>query len=108
MSLSPAEKENLGYSILSLFAGAVLGYAVYLNTYLLDGLGIITYEYMLKTDMPSPFTGCYFGILGILFIAALYRVCRKASPARFQISIKSSNSLRQFPQAARCSSNCFA
>jgi len=87
MSLSPAEKENLGYSILSLFAGAVLGYAVYLNTYLLDGLGIITYEYMLRTDMPSPFTGCYFGILGILFIAALYRVCRKASPVVFDWKI---------------------
>ncbi len=87
MSLSPAEKENLFYSMMSLFAGAVLGYAVYLNTYLLDGLGIITYEYMLKTEMPSPFTGCYFGILGILFIAALYSVCRKVSPVVFDWKI---------------------
>jgi len=73
--------------MLSLFAGAILGYAVYLNTYLLDGLGIITYEYMLKADMPSPFTGCYFGILGILFITALYGVCRKASPVVFDWKI---------------------
>lgn len=73
--------------MLSLFAGAVLGYAVYLNTYLLDGLGIITYEYMLKTEMPSPVTGWYFSILGVLFVAALYWVCRKASPVVFDWKI---------------------
>ena len=83
MRLSSAEKENLFYSAFSLFAGAILGYAVYLNTYLLDGLGIITYEYMLKTDTPSPVTGWYFGVLGVLFVAALYWFCRKVSPVVF-------------------------
>lgn len=87
MSLSLAEKENLLYSILSLFAGATLGYAVYLNTYLLDGLGIITYEYMLKTELPSAAAGWYFGALGVLFVAALYWVCLKASPVVFNWKI---------------------
>lgn len=87
MSLSSAERENLFYAAWSLSAGAILGYAVYLNTYLLDGLGIITYEYMLKTDMPSPVTGWYFGVLGILFVTMLYWVCRKASPVVFNWKI---------------------
>lgn len=87
MSLSSADKENLFYSVWSLFAGAILGYAVYLNTYLLDGLGIITYEYMLKTELPSPVTGWYFGLLGVLFAAALYWICRKASPVVFNWKI---------------------
>ncbi len=87
MSLSSVERENLFYAAWSLSAGAILGYAVYLNTYLLDGLGIITYEYMLKTDMPSPVTGWYFGVLGILFVTMLYWVCRKASPVVFNWKI---------------------
>lgn len=69
--------------MLSLLAGAVLGYAVYLNTYLLDGLGIITYEYMLLPEPPSPPTGGYFVILGVLFVLILYRICRKLSPVIF-------------------------
>ncbi len=73
--------------MLSLFAGAVLGYAVYLNTYLLDGLGVITYEYMLKTELPSPVAGWYFSILGGFFVAALYWVCLKAAPAIFDWKI---------------------
>ena len=83
MSLSSAEKENLFYSVWSLLAGAALGYAVYLNTYLLDGLEVVSYEYMLKADKLSPVLGWYCGLLGVLFVAALYRVCRRLSPVIF-------------------------
>lgn len=87
MSSSFTEKENLPYSMLALLAGAALGYAVYLNTYLLDGLGIITYEYMLRSEPPSPAVGWYFAILGALFVLVLYRLCRKLSPVIFNWKI---------------------
>ncbi|MFA7232201.1 MAG: DUF2079 domain-containing protein, partial [Victivallaceae bacterium] len=71
------------YMLLALLAGAVLGYAVYLNAYLLDAVGIITYEYMLRGGAVLPWTGWYFAGLGVLFVAGFYRFCRMLDSQTF-------------------------